>query len=42
MKDFNKKFNQYLLKGRFKFFFNDNQDCKKIMTNMINIRTNIS
>ena len=28
MKDHNKKFNHYLLKGEFKLVFNDNQDCK--------------
>ena len=42
VKDHNKKFNQYLLKGQFKLFFNNNQDCKFIMTDMINIITNKS
>ena len=41
MKDYNKTFTQYLLKGRFKFVFN-NQDCKYLMTDMINNTTNIS
>ena len=42
IKDHNKKFNQYLLKGQFKLVLNNNQDCKYIMTDMINITTNIS
>ena len=42
MKDHNKKFNQYFLKGEFKLVFNDNQDCKFIMTGMIDNRTFIS
>ena len=35
MKDHNKKINHYLLKGEFKLVLNDNQDCKYIMTGMI-------
>ena len=42
MKDQNKKINQYLLKGQFKLVFNNNQDCKYLMTDMINNTTNIS
>ena len=38
---YNKKYNQYLLKGQFKLIFN-NQDCKYLMTDMINNTTNIS
>ena len=38
----NKKFNHYLLKGEFKLVFNINQDCKYIMTGMIDNRTFIS
>ena len=30
------------MNGQLKFFFNDNQDCKYIMTGMIDIRTFIS
>ena len=41
MKAHNKKFNQYLLKGQFKLVFN-NQDCKYLMTDMINNTTNIT
>ena len=41
MKDYNKKYTQYLLKGQFKLVFN-NKDCKYLMTDMINITTNIS
>ena len=41
MKDHNKKFNHYLIKGDIKLVFN-NQDCKYIMTGVINNRTNIS
>ena len=41
MKGYNKKDTQYLLKGRFKLVFN-NQDCNYLMTNMINFTTNIS
>ena len=41
MIDHNKKFTQYLLKGRFKLVFN-NQDCKYLMTDMINNTTNVS
>ena len=41
MKDYNKKFTQYLSKGRFILVFN-NQDCKYLMTDMINNTTNVS
>ena len=42
VKDHNKKFNQYLLKGQFKLVFNNIQDCKNLITSMINNTTNIS
>ena len=42
MKEHNKKCNHYLLKGQFKLVFNNNQDCKYLMTDMINNTTNIS
>ena len=42
MKDHNKKFIQYLSKSRFKLVFNNNQDCKYLMTDMINNKTNFS
>ena len=38
----NKKFNHYLLKGQFKLVFNDNQDCKYLITGLIDNTTNIS
>ena len=41
MIDHNKKFTQYLLKGQFILVFN-NQDCKYLMTDMINNTTNVS
>ena len=41
MKDYNKKFTQYLLRGQFKLVFN-NQVCKYLMTDMINNITNVS
>ena len=41
MKDYNKKYTQYLLKGQFKIVYN-NQDCKYLMTDMINNTTNNS
>ena len=41
MKDYNKKVFQYLLKGQFKLVFN-NQDCKYLITDMINNTTNFS
>ena len=41
MTDYNKKHTQYLLKTRFKLVFN-NQDCKYLMTDVINNTTNIS
>ena len=42
MQDLNKKIIHYLLKGQFKLVFNGNQDCKNIMTGLINNTTNIS
>ena len=39
MEDHNKKFNHYLLKGQFKLVYNNNEDCKCIMTGMIDNRT---
>ena len=42
MKDHNKKFNHYFLKGQFKLVFNDNQDCKYVMTGVIDNKTFIS
>ena len=41
VKDYNKKYNKYLLKGQFKLVFN-NQDCKYLMTDMIKSTTNVS
>ena len=41
MKDYNKKYTQYFLKGQFKLVFN-NQDCKYLMTDMIINTTNVS
>ena len=41
MKDYFKKYNQYLLKGQFKLVFN-NKDCKYLMTDMIKNTTNVS
>ena len=41
MKNYNKKFTEYLLKGQFKLVSN-NQDCKYLMTDMINNITNVS
>ena len=41
MKDYNKKYTQYLLKGQYKLVFN-NQDCNYLMTDMINNTTNVS
>ena len=41
MIDHNKKFTHYFLKGQFKLVFN-NQDCKYLMTDMINNTTNVS
>ena len=41
MKDYNKKNTQYLLKTQFKLVFS-NQDCKYLMTDMINNTANIS
>ena len=42
MNDQNKKVTHYLLKGEFNLIFNNNQDCKYIMTGMIDNRTIIS
>ena len=41
MKDYNKIFTQYLLKGQFKLALN-NKDCKYLMTDMIINTTNVS
>ena len=41
MKDYNKKFTQYLLKAQFKLVF-INQDCKYLITDMIHNTSNIS
>ena len=38
----NKKFNHYLLKGEFKSVYNNNKDCKYIITGMIDNKTFIS
>ena len=42
MIDHSKKFNHCLLKGQFKLVFNNNQDCKYILTGMIDNRTCVS
>ena len=42
VKDHNKKFHKYLLKSQFRLVFNNNQNCKYLMTDMINNTTNIS
>ena len=42
MKDHNKNFNHYLLKGQYILVFNDNQDSKYLMTDMVNNTTNVS
>ena len=42
LKDHKKKFYYYLSKGEFNLVFNDNQDCKYIMTYMIDSKTCIS
>ena len=41
MKDHKNNFNRYLLKSQFKLVFNNNQDCKYLMTDMINNTTNL-
>ena len=41
VKDYNKKYTQYFLKGQFKLVF-INQDCKHLMTDMIHNTTNVS
>ena len=42
IKDDNKKFNHYPIKGEFKLVFNINQDCKYVLMGMINNTTNVS
>ena len=42
MKDHNKKINQNLSKGQFELVFNIKQDCKNVLTDMIDNTTNIS
>ena len=42
MKYHNEKINHCLLKGQFKLVFNINQDCKYLLTDMINNTKNIS
>ena len=39
MKEHNKEFNQGFLKGEFKLVFDDNEDCKYIITGMNDDRT---
>ena len=41
VKDYNKNYIHYFLKGQFKLVFND-QDCKYLMTDMIDNTTNLS
>ena len=41
-KDRNKEFNHYLIKSEFKLDFINNQDCKNVMTSMIDNKTIIS
>ena len=41
VKDYNKKYIHYFVKGQFKLVFND-QDCKYLMTDMIVNTTNVS
>ena len=41
MEDYNKKYNQYLLKGQFKLI-SKNKDCKYLMKDMINNTKNVS
>ena len=41
MKDYNKKYIQYFPKGEYKLVFNE-QDCKYLMTDMIDNTTNVS
>ena len=41
-KDHDKEFHHYLLKGQFKLVFNNNEDCKIIITSMTDNRTFIS
>ena len=41
VKDYNKKYFHYFLKGQFKLVFN-HQDCKYLLTDMIDITTNVS
>ena len=42
MIDHNKNFYHCLLKGQFKLVFENNQDCKYILTSMIDNRTCVS
>ena len=42
IKDHDKNFNHFLIKGEYKLVFNNNQDCKYIMTGMVDNRTFIS
>ena len=42
MIDHNIKFYHYLLEGQFKLIFNNNQDCKYMLTSMIDNRTCVS
>ena len=42
MIDHNEKFNHYLIKGEFKLVFSNNQDCKYIMTGMIDNKSFVS
>ena len=41
MKEYNKKYTQYLLEGQFKLVFNK-KDCKYLMTDKINNTTSVS
>ena len=42
VRDPNKKFNNCLIKSQFKLVFNNNQDCKYLLTSTVNNTTNIS
>ena len=42
MNDHNKKLTHYLIKGEIKLVFNNNQDCKYVMTGVIDNRTFVS
>ena len=41
IKDYNKKYTQYLLKGQVELIFN-NRDCEYLITDMINIKSYVS